>query len=96
MNTKIGAAILVCTMGLELLSGSFAWGADTACFTSAKTYRIHPLHGGEDRQDGWTAKGGAFSECVHRAEAADKALHGRYPDAVYQLSLAATIGCHQC
>lgn len=94
MKNRTGVAILVCAVGLELLSGSFAWGADTACFSSAKTYRIHPLHGGEDRQDGWTAKGGAFSECVHRAEAAEKTLQARYPGAAYQLSLVATIGCH--
>jgi len=96
MGNKAKLAILACAMGLEILSGSFAWGADVSCFNSAKTYRIHPLHGGEDRRDGWAVKGDAFSACVQRAEAADKALQARYPDTVFQLSLAATVGCHQC
>ena len=94
MKYRTSAVILV--LGLELLSGSFAWGADAACFSSAKTYRIHPLHGGEDRRDSWAVKGGAFSECVHRAEAADKTLHAHYPDTLYQLSLIGTAGCHGC
>ena len=83
-------------MGLEALSGSSAWSADAVCFSAAKTYRIHPLHGGMDKRDGWAVKGGAFSECVHRAEAADKVLHARYPETIYQLSLVATAGCHNC
>ena len=73
-----------------------AWSAGTACFSASKTYRIHPLRGDIDRRDGWEVRGSAFNECVHRAEAADKALHARYPDTLYQLSLAATIGCHGC
>jgi hypothetical protein len=68
--------------------------ATTACFASSKTYRIHPVRGGADIKDGWTVKGDAFAQCVHRAEAADKALHARYPDNVYALSPTATIGCH--
>ena len=96
MGLRTRAAILFCAAGLELLSGSLAWSADQACFSSAKSYRIHPLRGGSDQRDGWEVKGTAFNECVHRAEAADKALQARYPDTVYQLSLAATIGCHQC
>ena len=70
------------------------WSADSVCFSSAKTYRIHPLRGGEDRRDGWDVRGDAFSACVRRAEAADKALQARYPDTVYQLLLVATVGCH--
>jgi hypothetical protein len=88
------AAILFCTIGSVLLSAVPGWSADTVCFRSAKTYRIHPLRGGADLRDGWDVQGGAFNACVHRAEAADKALRARYPDTVYQLSLAATIGCH--
>ncbi len=76
-----------------LLSAGPAISADT-CFASSKTYQIHRLHGGGDIKDGWTVQGDAFAQCVHRAEAADKALHTRYPEAVYNLSLAATIGCH--
>ena len=83
-------------MGLELLSGSVAWSADQACFSAAKSYRIHPVRGGEDQRDSWEVQGPAFNECVHRAEAADKALQARYPDTVYQLLLTATIGCHRC
>jgi hypothetical protein len=96
MGHKICGAVLACAMGLEALSGSSAWSADAACFSAAKTYRVHPLRGGEGRRDGWAVKGGAFSECVHRAEAADKALHARYPDTIYQLLLVATAGCHSC
>ena len=76
-----------------LLSVSPAISED-ACFASSKTYQIHRLHGGGDVKDGWTVQGDAFAQCVHRAEAADKALHTRYPETVYNLSLAATIGCH--
>lgn len=68
--------------------------AEDACFTASKTYAIHPLRGGPNIKDGWIVEGYAFAQCVHRAEAADKALHARYPDAVYGLSLTATIGCH--
>jgi hypothetical protein len=88
-------AILLGAAGLQLAPGSLALGAD-ACFTAAKNYRIHPLRGGEDRRDGWEVRGPAFAECVHRAEAADKDLRAHYPDTVYQLSLTATIGCHNC
>ncbi|HEX4106020.1 MAG TPA: hypothetical protein VHX92_07280 [Rhizomicrobium sp.] len=89
MNTRpylfLSAALLVST--------NPAISAD-ACFASSKTYQIHRLHGGGDVKDGWTVEGDAFAQCVHRAEAADKALHARYPETVYNLSLAATIGCH--
>ena len=88
MKYRAGAAILVGMIGI--LSGSLASAAPSACFSSAKTYRIHPLQGGEDRRDGWAVQGGAFNECVHRAEAADKNLRAHYPDTVYQLSIAAT------
>jgi len=90
------AAFLFCIIGSVLLSGTPGWSADSVCFSSAKTYRIHPLHGGTDRRDSWEVRGAAFRECVHRAEAADKALKSRYPETLYQLSLASTIGCHGC
>jgi hypothetical protein len=83
-----------CIIGIAILA-NFPAHADTACFASSKSYRIHPLRSGSDIRDGWTIKGGAFNECVHRAEAADRALHAKYPDAIYALSLAATIGGHQ-
>jgi hypothetical protein len=68
--------------------------AATICFASSKTYQIHPVRGGADIKDGWSVQADAFAQCVHRAEAADKSLHARYPDSVYALSPAATIGCH--
>jgi hypothetical protein len=68
--------------------------AASACFTASKTYQIRPLHGGPEAKDGWVVQGDQFAQCVHRAEAADKALRTRYPDTVFNLSLAATIGCH--
>ncbi|HXR94375.1 MAG TPA: hypothetical protein VN718_00755 [Rhizomicrobium sp.] len=68
--------------------------AQDACFSASKTYRIHPLHGGRDKKDSWIVEGDAFAQCVRRAEAADKALHARYPETVYNLLPAATIGCH--
>ena len=89
------AIFLFCIIGPVVLSTP-GWSADNACFSAAKTYRIHPLQGGDDRRDGWTVRGVAFNECVHRAEAADKLLRSHYPDTLYQLSLAATIGCHNC
>ena len=95
MKVRTSVAILICAAGLELLSGSIVLAGD-ACFTATKNYRIHPLRGGQDRRDGWEVHGNAFSQCVHRAEAADNILRGRYPDTVYQLSLAATVGCHGC
>ena len=91
----IRAAFLFCiATAVLLLPDTPGWSADRVCFSSAKTYRIHPLRGGVDRRDGWEVRGGAFNECVHRAEAADKTLRARYPETIYQLSLAATIGCH--
>ena len=90
----IRAAFLFCIVGSVLLLGTPGWSANSACFSSAKTYRIHPLHGGTDQRDGWEVRGEAFNACVHRAEAADKALRSHYPETIYQLSLVATIGCH--
>lgn len=91
----IRAAFLFCTAASVVLSGSVAWSADSVCFSASKTYRIHSLHGGDDRRDGWNVRGGAFNECVHRAEAADKALKSHYPETLYRLSLMATVGCHE-
>lgn len=79
------------------LLAAFAAGpavAADACYTASKTYQIRPLHGGPDKKDSWVVEGDEFAQCVHRAEAADKALHARYPETAYSLSLAATIGCH--
>jgi hypothetical protein len=70
--------------------------AETACFTAAKQYRIHPAHGGRDLVDGWKVTGQAFNLCVRRQEAAEKSLRQRYPDSSYALTPASTIGCHQC
>ena len=85
---------LIClTALLAAQCASPALSAD-ACFTASKTYQVHRLHGGGDTKDGWTVQGSAFAQCVHRAEAADKTLHAHYPETVYGLSLAATIGCH--
>jgi hypothetical protein len=86
--------VMVFAVSIAVL-GTFPANADTACFASSKSYRIHPLRSGFDSRDGWTVKGDAFNECVHRAETADKSLHAKYPDSVYALSLVATIGCHQ-
>jgi hypothetical protein len=85
--------VLACALAFAFLP-SLPANAAGECFMSSKIYRIHPLHGGGDVRDGWTVKADAFNQCVHRAEAADKTLRGRYPDTVYELSLAATIGCH--
>ena len=85
--------VLGCIIGLAFLA-SLPANAAAECFTSSKVYRVHPVHGGTDIKDGWSVKADAFNQCVHRAEAADKTLRGRYPDTVYELSLAATIGCH--
>jgi hypothetical protein len=79
--------------GLILAAGAPARAA-AICFASSKSYQIHPVRGGADIKDGWTVKGDAFAQCVHRAEAADRSLHARYPDNVYALSPVATIGCH--
>ena len=83
--------LLATVLGLSSAGPAFS---QSACFAASKTYKIHPLNGGEDKRDSWTVQGDEFAQCVHRAEAADKALHARYPDAAYNLSLAATIGCH--
>ena len=82
---------LAMMFGLSSVRPAFS---QDACFTASKTYRIHPLHGGLEKKDSWVVQGDAFAQCVRRAEAADKALHARYPDAAYNLSPAATIGCH--
>jgi hypothetical protein len=78
------------------MATNFPAQAATACFAAAKVYRIHPLHGGADSKDGWSVRGEAFNQCVHRAETADKSLRARYPETLYTLSLASTIGCHAC
>ena len=88
------ALSLMVTTCIAILAGLPAHAASAACFTSSKTYRIHALRGGPDIKDGWTVRGDAFDQCVHRAEAADKSLHAHYPDMGYELSLTATIGCH--
>ena len=90
MNSRF---LVLYAVFLGLLSTNSAISAD-ACYTASKTYQIRPLHGGGDKRDGWTVEGNAFAQCVHRAEAADKALRTRYPETHYALSLAATIGCH--
>lgn len=78
------------------MAANISAGAATVCFTAAKTYRIHPLRGGADIKDGWSVRGDAFSQCVRRAETADRILRGHYPETIYTLSLASTIGCHAC
>jgi hypothetical protein len=90
---KIRPLLFLLATMLSLSSTGPAFPQD-ACFIASKTYRIHPVHGGGEKKDRWIVQGNAFAQCVRRAEAADKALHARYPDAVYNLSLAATIGCH--
>ena len=91
--TKSGRMVAVCVSLVGVLV-NFPAQAGATCFASSKSYRIHPLRNGSDIRDGWTVKSDAFSECVHRAETADKSLHAKYPDSVYALSLMATIGCH--
>jgi hypothetical protein len=91
MNLRTPVLFLIAA-GLGLMCSSA--NAAGTCFAASKIYAIHRLHGGADTRDGWAVEGDAFAQCVHRAEAADKALHVRYPDAVFNLSLAATIGCH--
>ncbi len=97
MMTKSGRGFVlaVCAVALFAVTNSRAI-AETACFTAAKQYRIHPAHGGRELQDGWSVTAGAFNLCVRREEAAEKTLHRRYPDGVYALTPASTIGCHQC
>jgi hypothetical protein len=91
MNSRFYLFIVPALLGL--LIANPALSADS-CFAASKIYQIHRLHGGGDTKDGWTVQGDAFAQCVHREEAADKALHARYPGTIYNLSLAATIGCH--
>lgn len=79
-----------------LVAANLPASAAGACFASAKVYRIHPLRGGADLKDGWSVRGDAFNQCVRKAEAADKSLRTRYPETIYALSLASTIGCHGC
>lgn len=86
------ASLLVAAALVALATGP-AIGAD-ACYTASKIYQVHPLHGGPGKKDSWIVQGDEFAQCVRRAEAADKALRARYPETVYSLSLAATIGCH--
>jgi hypothetical protein len=92
-KVEMHRTVLACIIGSALLASLPAVAA-SECFTSSKIYRIHPMHGGTDIKDGWGVKADAFNRCVHRAEAADKSLRAHYPDTVYELSLAATIGCH--
>lgn len=91
MNSRLYLFVVAASLGL--LSANPVLSADS-CFAASKTYQIHRLHGGGDSKDGWTVQGNVFAQCVHRAEAADKALRAHYPETVYGLSLAATIGCH--
>ena len=91
MNVRTPVLFLIAVSLGSICSGARAAGT---CFAASKTYAIHHVHGGADTKDGWAVEGDAFAQCVHRAEAADKTLHMRYPDAVFNLSLAATIGCH--
>ena len=85
------AALGLMLLGPVALSGP-ALGAE--CFASSKIYNIHPLHGGQEKRDGWNVQGDNFAQCVHRGEAAEKGFHVKYPDSVFQLSLTSTIGCH--
>ncbi|MGH6829235.1 MAG: hypothetical protein ACREFW_10045 [Rhizomicrobium sp.] len=64
------------------------------CFVASKIYHVYPVHGGRSIRDGWQVVGNVFAQCVRRAEAADKRLRARYPGSAFELSLAATIGCH--
>lgn len=86
--------LLFLLAALIAFAGACPAFSEEACFTASKTYRIRSLHGGRDTRDSWIVEGDAFAQCVRRAEAADKALRARYPDTAYNLSLAATIGCH--
>jgi hypothetical protein len=80
---------------LVLLDGAMAAdAAPESCFAASKSYTIKHLSDGLAIKDGWTIEGGTFNQCVHRAEAADRELHAKYPDIRYGLSLAATVGCH--
>jgi hypothetical protein len=93
--SKIFPVLRSAFLAIALLAGTCpAWAAPDTCFWSSKIYQIHPAGGGPGTKDGWRIQGDAFAQCVHRAEAADKAFHARYPDGQYQLALAATIGCH--
>ncbi len=92
--TSYGRMLAVC-MSLLGAVVNFPAEASTTCFASSKSYQIHPLHSGSDLRDGWSVKGDAFNACVHRAEAADKSLRAKYPESIYALSLAATVGCHE-
>jgi hypothetical protein len=92
--TRSGRMLAV---GMSLLGVmvNFPAEAGTTCFASSKSYQIHPLHSGSDLRDGWSVKADAFNRCVHQAEVADRLLHAKYPETIYSLSLAATIGCHE-
>ncbi len=93
--SKLSSASSSVFLAIALLAGAGpAWAATPVCFWSSKVYQIHPAAGGPATKDGWRIQGDTFAECVHRAEAADKAFHARYPDSQYQMALAATIGCH--
>lgn len=95
---KMISRILTLVSGVMIfaLAAQKPLAAETACFSASKAYRVHPLRGGKDLQDGWSVKADAFNQCVHRAESADRLLFARHPQSLYQLSPTATIGCHQC
>ncbi len=90
------AWMVPCLVVSLVLPVSLPVRAGTNCFAAAKIYQVHPLRGGPDAKDGWSVRGDAFSQCVRRSEAADKTLRARYPETIYALSLASTIGCHAC
>jgi hypothetical protein len=91
-STPMIAGLVVCFV----LSATLCAQAATSCFAASRTYQIHPLRGGPDVKQGWSVRGEAFNQCVRQAEAADKTLRARYPETIYALSLASTIGCHNC
>jgi len=96
MNRSKSARIIAGLAVCFVLSATLCVQAAPSCFTAARTYQIHPLRGGPDVKQGWSVRGEAFNQCVRQAEAADKALRARYPETVFALSLASTIGCHGC
>lgn len=91
MTTRPSRFLLAALLGVAITGPAYSEGA---CFTASKTYQIRSLQGGQGKRDSWIVEGDAFAQCVRRAEAADKALRERYPETRYNLSLAATIGCH--
>lgn len=96
MNPHRSAWIFLFAAACHIAATNLPAQAATACFASAKVYRIHSLRGGNESKDGWSVRADAFNQCVRRAETADRILHARYPETIYTLSLASTIGCHNC